>query len=270
MHLPCNVRLGVICISSGVILLQLFFFYFFSFIFLLFCFILFFFDIFYFFLFFAYTFYHPLFFVLEFLYVTVPSAQVVILEGTLSAVPSKVCFSVLVVVEVVCFNIFSRTKQENMDAQLDYEDKELEQWSQLSAAFRLPSVMAMMRSVPILGRWVATAFTYCFAIQRILFPPSWTGLGWVGFQGGVGCIDIFLSVFCFIFIFWFGVLDFFRWASFLRCFLGPMILQKQVCIAKFFSCAFFSLFLFLSFLFSCLWLGLAWLVFCLPGLARSA
>lgn len=42
-----------------------------------------------------------------------------------------------------------------MDAQLDYDEREMEQWHQLSSAFKVPRSFSFLRRVPIFGRFVA-------------------------------------------------------------------------------------------------------------------
>ncbi|CAM9702894.1 unnamed protein product, partial [Ectocarpus sp. 8 AP-2014] len=45
-----------------------------------------------------------------------------------------------------------RVLKENMDSQLDHDELEMDQWSHLSTAFRLPRSMAILRKIPLVGK----------------------------------------------------------------------------------------------------------------------
>ncbi|CBN76096.1 hypothetical protein Esi_0304_0019 [Ectocarpus siliculosus] len=45
-----------------------------------------------------------------------------------------------------------RVLKENMDSQLDHDELEMDQWSHLSTAFRLPTSMAILRKIPLVGK----------------------------------------------------------------------------------------------------------------------
>lgn len=64
-----------------------------------------------------------------------------------------VYFEDTVLASIESSSFFLNTWQENMDAQLDHEEQELQQWSHLSEAFTLPALsMKNMRKIPLIGR----------------------------------------------------------------------------------------------------------------------
>lgn len=53
-----------------------------------------------------------------------------------------------------------------MDAQLDHEEHELDQWSHLKEAFTLPALsLASIRKIPVLGRYFS-ASNYCTHMEQ--------------------------------------------------------------------------------------------------------
>lgn len=73
-----------------------------------------------------------------------------LLHSRLSS-PSCFCFDCDMLWGLTFLISLPSLSQESMDAQLDYDEQEMDQWSHLSDSFKLPTQLASLRKIPVVG-----------------------------------------------------------------------------------------------------------------------